>query len=1310
MYSINKVSSSNWRPSQTLITSISIVTLFVCLPVKLYGQTSMASADSIILKVTPQPSNGSWEGSRKPFDATLFSDSKKRSSPPSFELFNLNAPGVGTTIEGINFDEDAANSGFYHIPPDPIGTAGPNHLISVVNTSIEWFTKAGVKQNSQRLGKNSTSITGSFFESLTPANATFDPKVIYDQYAGRFLVVTLERVDPPATTFSRILIAVSDDSDPNGTWYFYAINSKILMGGVDHWADYPGFAVDEEAVYITANMYTFGSKIFGGSRLWIVNKTPFYTGGSAVVTVHDPSVAASLPDTASTLQPAHMFGTGPTGVGTFLVTTGWVSGSTDFLSIIRIDNPLATPTFSNQFISLGNITTGSTFPDAPQQGTTVKIETNDVRALNAIWRNNALWTTNTVVPPSGSDAGQATAHWYKINTSNLSSLSLQDQGNVGGEDIASGTYTFFPSIAVDASGNMAIGFAASGPNIYPGAYYTGRLANDPAGTVQPTGVLRSGLDFYIRTFSDTRNRWGDYSGISVDPVDDATFWVFNEYAITRGTILPQYPGQDGRWGTAFGGFTFAPTPSLSINDASVTEGNTGTTNASFTVTLSAASGQVVTVNYATANGTATAGSDYVAGSGTVTFPAGSTTQTITVVVNGDVVNEPNETFLVDLSGVVNATIADAQGQGTIVNDDDVSTLSINDVSVTEGNIPQGGMIANFTVMLSAASGQQVTVNYATADGSASSGSDYVAGSSTVTFTAGTTTQTITVAVNGDAVNEPNETFLVNLSGAVNATIADAQGQGTIVNDDGVPTLSINDVTVTEGSTGTVNASFTVTLSAASGQQVTVDYATANGTATVGSDYVAGSGTVAFTAGTTTQTIPVAVNGDLLDEPNETFFVNLSNPTNATIAGNQGQGTINDDDPAPLISINDVTVTEGNTGAINANFTVTLSAASGQQVTVNYVTADGTATAGSDYMAGSGTVTFAAGTTTQTVTIVVNGDVIDEPNETLFVNLSNPTNATIADNQGQGTITDDDPAPSISINDLSVTEDNTGTTNANFTVTLSAASGQQVTGDYVTVNGTTTAGSDYVAGSGIVTFTAGITTQTITVLVNGDVISEPNETFFVNLINPTNATIADAQGQGTITDDDGLPSIAINDVTVTEGNTGTVNANFTVTLSAASGQQVTVDYATANGTAPAGSDYVAGSGTVTFSAGTTTPQTITVVVNGDLLDEPNETFFVNLSNAANATIADNQGQGTITDDDGMPSIAINDVTVTEGNTGTVNANFTVTLSAGSGQQVTVDYATTNGTATAGSDYVAGSGTAILLPAQQLRPSRLSLMAI
>src|SRR6185369_9978123 len=224
---------------------------------------------------------------------------------------------------------------------------------------------------------------------------------------------------------------------------------------------------------------------------------------------------------------------------------------------------------------------------------------------------------------------------------------------------------------------------------------------------------------------------------------------------------------------------------------------------------------------------------------------------------------------------------------------------------------------------------------------------------------------------------------------------------------------LTDVTVTEGNSSTTNAVFTVSLSAPSALPVTVNYATTDGTAGAGSDYVSTNGLLTFAPGTTNQTITVRVNGDLLNEANETFFVNLSNPTNATLGDSQGVGTINNDDPVvATIAINDVTVTEGSSGTTNAQFTVSLSAVSGQNVTVNFTTAGGTAVAGSDYVSTNGLLTFAPGTTNQTITVAVLGDLLSESNETFLVNLSAPTNATLSDSQGVGTINNDDPVVAI----------------------------------------------------------------------------------------------------------------------------------------------------------------------------------------------------------------------------------------------------------------------------------------------------------
>ena len=214
-------------------------------------------------------------------------------------------------------------------------------------------------------------------------------------------------------------------------------------------------------------------------------------------------------------------------------------------------------------------------------------------------------------------------------------------------------------------------------------------------------------------------------------------------------------------------------------------------------------------------------------------------------------------------------------------------------------------------------------------------------------------------------------------------------------------LAIDDVTITEGDAGVVAATFTVTLSGVSPDTVTVDYATADGTAVAPGDYSAAGGTLTFLPGETTQTVTVDVNGDALDEEDETYTIDLTNAVNATIDDGQGVGTITDDDPLPALSIDDVEVTEGDGGTVDATFTVGLDSPSGRAVTVDYATADGTASAPADYGSTSGTLTFTAGQTTKQVTVAVNGDLLDEANETYTVELSNATNAAIADGGRSG---------------------------------------------------------------------------------------------------------------------------------------------------------------------------------------------------------------------------------------------------------------------------------------------------------------------
>jgi hypothetical protein len=334
----------------------------------------------------------------------------------------------------------------------------------------------------------------------------------------------------------------------------------------------------------------------------------------------------------------------------------------------------------------------------------------------------------------------------------------------------------------------------------------------------------------------------------------------------------------------------------------------------------------------------------------------------------------------------------------------------------------------------------------------------------------------------------------------------------------LPSVTISNSEVTEGDAGTVNATFTVTLSRTSAVNVTVHYVTADGTATAGSDYVAKTGDVTIPAGQLSAMITVTVIGDRLIEPyNEHFVVNLSNATNATIADGEGFATILDDEPR--ISISNTSVTEGNSGTVNATFTVSLSKASTEDVTVHYQTADGTAAAGSDYVATSGEAIIPAGGLSATITVPVIGDRALEAAEVFQVYLSSPTNASIADGHGIGTIVDNEPR--VSINNVSMKEGKgKGTTVFTFTVTLSAAYDQPVTMSYSTANGSATAGSDYAAKSGTLTFAPGETIKTITVVVQRDKNKESNETFYLDLFGlSSNALFTKNRGIGTILNDD-----------------------------------------------------------------------------------------------------------------------------------------------------------------------------------------------
>lgn len=678
--------------------------------------------------------------------------------------------------------------------------------------------------------------------------------------------------------------------------------------------------------------------------------------------------------------------------------------------------------------------------------------------------------------------------------------------------------------------------------------------------------------------------------------------------------------------------TTTPATTISIADASISEGNAGTKLMTFTVSLSQSSAAPVTYTIATANGTATAGSDYV--SRTLvgeTIPAGMTSKTFDVTLNGDTLVEPLETLLVNLSAVSGAAVADGQATGLVQNDD-TATLSIGDAAMSEGNA--GSALLVFTLTLDKPSTSPVTYNLSTSDGTAtgSSGDYFPLGQGGESFPAGTTSKTVAIEVFGDAAIEANENFNVTLSAVSGAVLGDGSAFGFIINDDG-PVLSIADVNVGELNAGTRLANFTVKLSQAVGSPVGFTIATSNAGAIAPTDFVAKSLTAqSIPAGQTTYAFAVTVNGDTTVEQNENFVVKLSAVTGpVTVADGTALGTILNDD-GPTLSINDVTLVEGNAGTFSMNFNVTMSMFVGFPVTYTLSTANGSAAAGSDFVGKSIVDTMPAGMTNKVFSVITNGDLGVEGNETFFVNITNTNGASAWDGQGQGALINDD-GPLLSVTDVALIEGNTGTRSFAFTVKLSQAAAGPVSYNISTIDGTaTTVNADYVPRSLVgETIAAGGLARAFVVTSNGDTTVESNEAFTAKLTAATGASIFDSTGIGTITNDDG-PTLVVSDVLVTEGNSGTTTATFTVSLTQAAAVPVTYNIATSNGTAVAGSDFVAkGAVGESIPAGQLS-RSFTVTINGDTAVEPGETFNVTLAQASGATIRDGQGVATISNDD------------------------------------------------------------------------------
>ena len=874
-----------------------------------------------------------------------------------------------------------------------------------------------------------------------------------------------------------------------------------------------------------------------------------------------------------------------------------------------------------------------------------------------------------------------------------------------------------------------------------GADFVGGVAGGPL----PTGIARfeegattTIINVQVRGDNEIEPNEIFALTISADESEDA-----------NATIVTGFSGRRGAVGTILGD-DLEPS-NLSFDSSAVNsqaEGDAGTTTYSFVVNRGLPNTTDVTVDYVVsgtgANGATAA--DFVGGqfpSGTLEYGFGVNTQTITVAVAGDFDVEADEAFVVTLSNPSdNALITSGEGQasGLIVNDDALPEVGFANNDVVAINEGQANF--TFTVNRDIADGNNATsqVSYTVAGSGANpaNADDFTSAlQGTLNFAQGVPSQTITVSVADDSVVELDENFTVTLSTLANGNAQlnqNSTAQGQIINNDFAVISFDADPSNTqqsanEGAAGQLTSfTFEVTRADSVGTS-SVDFAVVGTGANPASasDFqndVLPTGTVSFAPGVSSQNVTVVVVGDDEIEQDETFTIQFSNPVGAVIDGasNPIATITNDDFATPVVGFaaNSVNISQAEGSSSNSTFTFTVNrtVAEGDNSTsqVTYTVAgSGANPANADDFAGAlqGTLNFAQGVPSQTISVVVAGDFNVETNEDFTVTLAVADNATLGTATATGTIENDDSVALTRFDDGSTnvqqTEGNGGTTTYSFVLNR-VGNTQIVSTVGFEVIGVTANSADFVGGSlpsGEVEFAVGDTSAIIEIEVVGDTVVEGDESFEVNLIAqggnvldlPFNAT-------GTIINDDSfdtpLVGFASDSIIITEneGDTGNTAFTFTVSRGIESGDNSTsqVTYTVAgSGANPANADDFAGAlqGTINFAQGVTS-QPITVLVAGDSDVEPDENFTVTLAVTDNATLGTVVATGTITNDDAVAIVAFDadstSISQNEGDGGqTTNYTFQVNRTVNTSGVVTVDFEVTGGVGSLArvGDFVGGA---------------------
>ena len=403
-------------------------------------------------------------------------------------------------------------------PPDCTMAAGPSHVLLSVNSSVAIYGKGGGAPLVQR------TLT-QWFANVVQGLTIFDPKALYDQHAGRWVLLAVAfRQNPNQSVF---LLSVSATSNPLGQWRNYVFNAMVDGATrTNNWADYPALGVDNRAFYVTANMFAFGGN-FQYAKIRVIPKAGPYSGGPAPF--FDFVKMKNADNTlAFTIQPCHTFGAPQV---EYLVNSRFPNGNV--VTLWRITNPAA-PVLTRATVPVSPY---SLPPNGDQQGGPPPLNTGDVRILHAVFRGDSVWTVLTTTRNWGA-GNRASIHWFQIRAA---ANALTQEGVFGARDF----HYFYPAACPDNNGNMIMVFSRSGATQGGSIGYTGRRSTDPLGYLQPSALVKAGVAHYQALDGGGRNRWGDYNGIAADPANPRVIWFYSEFASAVNT-----------WGTWVGSAFF----------------------------------------------------------------------------------------------------------------------------------------------------------------------------------------------------------------------------------------------------------------------------------------------------------------------------------------------------------------------------------------------------------------------------------------------------------------------------------------------------------------------------------------------------------------------------------------------------------------------------------------------------------------------------------------------------------------------------------------------------------------------------------